>query len=224
MRLRRGRVQAAHRQLSWQARTDAAYRLRAVEYAAQLGTIEATHPGDRDLISGWADDVGGRIADVGCGPGQWTDFLHRGGHDVIGIEPVPEFVQLASAAYPAVDVISGHAHALGLPDHSIGGILAWYSLIHLTPEAIEPALAEFRRVLRPGGSLLIGFFTADAVAAFDHAVSAAWYWPADVLSARLRLAGFDVESTCTRHDPGVRAHGALTARLAAASPAEIADR
>ncbi len=40
------------------------------------------------------------------------------------------------------------------PDARYDGILAWYSLIHLTPGAVGPALAQVRRALRPGGSLL----------------------------------------------------------------------
>ncbi|WP_367888724.1 class I SAM-dependent methyltransferase [Arthrobacter woluwensis] len=39
-----------------------------------------------------------------------------------------------------------------------GGVLAWFSLIHLDPVDVRAVLAEVHRVLAPGGRILIGFF------------------------------------------------------------------
>jgi hypothetical protein len=43
----------------------------------------------------------------------------------------------------------------------LGGIVAWYSLIHVPDDAIVPVLAGFGRALRPGSPLLIGFHAGE---------------------------------------------------------------
>jgi hypothetical protein len=50
---------------------------------------------------------------------------------------------------------------LALADASLTGLVAWYSLIHVPDEEISAVLAHFRRVLRPGGPLLLGFHVGD---------------------------------------------------------------
>ena len=105
----------------------------------------------------------------------------------------------------------GRAEHLDVPDESLGGVLAWYSLIHTPPASLGAILGEFARCLRPGGRLLIGFCEGPELVAFDHAVTTAYYWPIDLLSARIEQAGFVVTDTQARHDPGSRPHGAITA-------------
>jgi hypothetical protein len=62
-------------------------------------------------------------------------------------------------------------------DASLGGILAWFSLIHTDPDQIGAPLTEFARGTRPGGGLLIGIFEGAELAPFDHAVTTAYFWP-----------------------------------------------
>ena len=80
---------------------------------------------------------------------------------------------------------------LGRPDRTVAGILSWYSTIHRPPAELDRVLAEFHRMLVPGGKLVIGFFDSDdGVAAFDHKVITAYRWPVDEFAARLAAAGF----------------------------------
>ncbi len=72
-------------------------------------------------------------------------------------------------------------------------------------------LAEFARVLRPGGGLLLGFFDGPVSEPFGHAIITAYRWPVEALTALVDHAGFAVTSTHTRTDPGARPHGAITA-------------
>ena len=51
--------------------------------------------------------------------------------------------------------------ALDLPDAALGGVLAWYSVIHLPDERLPEAFAEFCRVLAPGGLVLLAFQAGD---------------------------------------------------------------
>lgn len=97
-------------------------------------------------------------------------------------------------------------------DARVGGVLSWYSLVHHEPDAVPIALAEFRRVLVPGGGLLVGCFSGPVLEPFEHAVTTAYRWPVDCLAAVLEAAGFRVDAVHRRTDDGVRPHAALVAR------------
>ncbi|WP_430593738.1 class I SAM-dependent methyltransferase [Isoptericola sp. QY 916] len=202
----------------------AAYAARAQEYRDLFGSMDAVHDDDRALVERWAAGLTGRVVDAGCGPGHWTDFLARRGLDAEGVDLAEPFLERARAEYPAVPFRRASLADLGVPDGSLGGVLAWYSLIHSPPEAVDgtgvdAVLAELARAVAPGGGLLLGFCRGPRVEPFDHAVTTAWFWPVDELAARVERAGFDVVETAERTDPGVRPHGAISARRRAAGPA-----
>ncbi|MFG6503801.1 class I SAM-dependent methyltransferase [Microbacterium sp. P05] len=194
------------------------YAQRAAEYTELLGSMTAMHPSDVQLVTSWAASVDGPLLDAGCGPGHWTAHLAGQGIDARGVDQVPAFIDHARAAYPSVTFTLGSMDALVDPDETYGGVLAWYSVIHHHPSSIGRALAEFARVLRPGGQLLVGFFLGTDVEPFDHAVVTAYRWPADLLAHELTAAGFAVTETHTRtvayERP--RPHGAILAHLRSA--------
>ncbi len=189
-----------------------AYAARAAEYTDLFGRIEAAAEQDRAAVLAWARSLTGRILDVGCGPGQWTNHLVEHGCDVEGIDPVPEFIDEARRRHPGVAYRVGQADELADADTGLGGILAWYSLIHTEPDRLGGILAEFARRIRPGGGLAIGFFEGPRLEAFDHAVITAYCWPIDLLAQRVERAGFVVTELHARGDPGVRRHGMILAR------------
>lgn len=188
-----------------------AYGARSAEYIELFGRIDAAAEADRDAVLAWASGIAGPIIDVGCGPGQWTNFLSEHDHEVEGLDPTPEFVAAAQRRYPDIRFRVGQAEHLDVDGGSLGGILSWYSLIHTDPELIDYALAEFARCLRAGGGLALGFFEGPELLPFDHAVTTAYYWPLELLSERVEACGFTVVDTHTRSDPGVRKHGLITA-------------
>ncbi len=189
-----------------------AYAARAGEYIAALGSVASMHPADARKIAAWGADLSGPVVDAGCGPGHWTAYLRDRGVDVTGVDLVPEFLTSAAARFPHVPFRCASLGDLGVPDAALGGILAWYSLIHLPPERLPAALAEFARCLRPGGRLLLGFFAGRAGEAFDHAVAPAYFWSLPSMRRALLDAGFAVEQMLTRTDPGHRPHASITAR------------
>lgn len=192
-----------------------AYDARAAEYIEIAGSIEQMDAADRALIAEWRDATEGPLLDAGCGPGLWTDFLHDGGRDVLGVDIAEAFLASARSAYPNLTFRSASFRELPVADASLGGILAWYSLIHTSPADVPVVLAEFARALVPGGSLLIGFFDGPAREPFPHAITRAYFWSADALEYLLAAAGFTVAATDHRPrtptEVSKRAHAAITA-------------
>lgn len=188
-----------------------AYSARAGEYVDAVGKIEHATEQDRDALLAWARAADGPILDVGCGPGQWTSFLHHQGIDIEGIDPVESFLADARTRYPDARYRTGRAEDLGVPDGSLGGILAWFSLIHTDPRAIDAPLTELARCLRQGGSLALGFFVGPDHEPFDHAITTAYFWSVDGLGRRVEQAGFTVVETRTGTAPGTRPYGLLIA-------------
>src|SRR5689334_10962872 len=74
---------------------------------------------------------GGPVADVGCGPGRATVLLSRLGLDAFGIDLSPGMLALARQAYPQLRFDEGEMRRLELPDGALGGLLAYYSIIHI---------------------------------------------------------------------------------------------
>lgn len=186
-------------------------------YIELFGTLGHVHPDDLDFIARHLSSRPGTTLDLGCGPGHLTDYLRSLGVDATGIDVVPEFIAHAEAAHPHGRYRLGSMNRLDAGDRSVTGILAWYSLIHLPPQDLDGVLAEFRRVMMPNGTLVIGFFDADEVGAFDHKVATAYRWPVDHLSARLARAGFtEIEH---RRRPGDGTHRPLAAIAAARTSA-----
>ncbi|WP_232084776.1 class I SAM-dependent methyltransferase [Arthrobacter sp. SO5] len=193
-----------------------AYSCRAAEYVERFASMGAAHPSDRQLVATWADGIEGAVLDAGCGPGHWTNFLNEAGIPALGVDLVPEFIEHARVAYPGIPFRTGSLDALDVSTGTIGGVLAWYSLIHHEPATIRASLLEFHRVLSPGGALLIGFFDCAVVEKFDHAVVPAYRWPVSHLCGQLVAAGFDVVETHTRTTARQSSHGAILARRGSA--------
>jgi len=100
------------------------------------------------------EHAAGEVLEIGAGTGRNLP-LYRTATRVVALEPGPGMraraTQAALAALMAVEVVDGRAEALPYPDASFDTVVA--SLVLCTvPDPIR-ALAEVRRVLRPGGTL-----------------------------------------------------------------------
>lgn len=192
-----------------------AYAGRAQDYIAAFGAVESQHPQDVERLLAWAQRIDGPVLDVGCGPGVLTGHLAEAGVDAAGIDLVPAFIEHARRSHPTVAFRVGSMADLEVADGSLGGVLAWYSLIHLGPEQLAPVLTGFHRTLRAGGGLAIGFFASETLELFAHTVVDAYRWPPDLMSATLRDAGFAEQARWTRSGTGGhRPHAALLATRA----------
>jgi SAM-dependent methyltransferase len=104
---------------------------------------------------------GGPVADVGCGPGHVTAYLHDLGVDAFGIDLSPVMVDVARRDHPHLRFDVGSMTDLDLADASVAGLLAFWSLIHIPDDAVPTVFRHFQRALRPGGPLLLGFHVGD---------------------------------------------------------------
>lgn len=129
----------------------------AAEYAAHyLGEL-AYKPLDRALLDCFAEQVRGRgpVGDIGCGPGQVTRYLHERGLPVVGIDLSPEMVAQARQHHPGLTFRQGTMLDLDVEDGAWAGLVSLYSIIHLEHDLVPRAIAEFYRVLQPGGLVLL---------------------------------------------------------------------
>ncbi|MFD7450547.1 class I SAM-dependent methyltransferase [Kitasatospora sp. NPDC059827] len=187
--------------LSYLSTTADAYDALAERYADHVKDGLARLPLDRSFVAAFADLVrenvanasgsAPMVADLGCGPGYLTAALREWGLDAFGVDLSPALVAIARRTYPHLRFEVGSMDALRAGDGELDGVVSWYSLIHTPPRQLPSYLAEFRRVLAPGGYALLGFFESedDPVTAFDHKVTTAYRWPVDHLAALAHDAG-----------------------------------
>ncbi|MCH6160392.1 class I SAM-dependent DNA methyltransferase [Streptomyces marispadix] len=141
------------------------YDAVAADYAERFHDELAAKPLDRSMLAAFAELVlaagGGRVADLGCGPGRVTAHLRELGLSVYGVDLSPRMVELARETNPDLRFDEGTMTALDQADRSLAGILAWHSVIHTPDEQLPQVFEEFERVLVPGGHLLISFQVGD---------------------------------------------------------------
>ena len=179
-------------------KTRAAYDVVAADYAEYVRPAMAELTWDRAVLGGFAEVVRGPVADLGCGPGRVAGHLAGLGVDVRGIDLSPRMVEVARAEYPELSFTVGSILELDLPDGGLGGVVAWYSLVHTPRELLPVAFAEFARVLRPGGHLLIAFKVGvektekrNLTHGYGHDIDLDVYWhPVPEMVERLGAAGF----------------------------------
>jgi SAM-dependent methyltransferase len=149
----------------WLADTRTSYDIVAVSYADQLRDALAEEPYLRAILALFADLIRaagpGPVADVGCGPGHVTAHLHKLGIDAFGIDLSPGMIDVARRDHPDLRFEVGSMTDLDLADDSVAGLIAFWSLIHIPDDAVPTVFGHFRRALRPGGPLLLGFHVGD---------------------------------------------------------------
>ncbi len=145
---------------------------------------------------------GGQLLDVGCGAGHFLDEMRGArGWQVRGVEPSAGAAQAAQDR--GLDVYPGDLAAAGFPDGAFDAVTLWDVVEHLhDPQAV---LSEVRRILRPGGALVLRTPSVDSL---DARVFGSYWAGLDsprhiaVFSCRtlarlLAAAGFRLDSLAT---------------------------
>jgi SAM-dependent methyltransferase/SOS-response transcriptional repressor LexA len=138
--------------------TSVYYSQNASRLAEQYATV--VHTLEDSLTSVFARSH--KVLDVGCGTGRDLSFLLGNGKDAYGVDPSSEMLVAAHQTIAARGFSSeGRLFVGSLPDLSqfpeseFDGVLCSAVLMHLPEEELFDAVYALRRVLRPGGTLLV---------------------------------------------------------------------
>jgi SAM-dependent methyltransferase len=134
------------------------------------------------------------VLDAGCGSGGTTAWLGRWGR-VTGIDLMPEAIALARRR-GLKRLARASIQALPFVSERFDLVTCFDVLYHLKVDDDLAAVREFRRVLRPGGMVLIRVAAHERLrGAHDEAVHTRHRYRRGELAAKLRAAGFVVEHT-----------------------------
>ncbi|MFI7350596.1 class I SAM-dependent DNA methyltransferase [Streptomyces sp. NPDC049936] len=181
------------------------YDAIAEDYHARFRSVLADAPLDRALMAAFAELVGpdGEVADLGCGPGRVTAHLASLGLRVFGLDLSASMLAIARRENPGLRFEQGSMLELDLPDGALAGAVSWYSSIHTPAERLPDLFGEIRRVLAPGGHLLLGFQVGDEPSLLDrpfgHPVALEFERRRpEAMAGLLERAGFTVLSQTVR--------------------------
>ncbi|MBH02659.1 MAG: SAM-dependent methyltransferase [Xanthomonadales bacterium] len=145
----------------------------------------------------------GQVLEIGIGSGLNLPFYGPHVRGIHGLEPSPQLVRLAERAAGRsnrpVSLIEGSAEAIPFDDKSLDTIVTTWTLCSI-PHA-DRALAQMRRVLKPGGRLLFvehGLGPEEAVRKWQHRLTPVWSKVSGgchlnrPIQALIEHAGFDV--------------------------------
>ncbi|MFJ5996616.1 class I SAM-dependent DNA methyltransferase [Streptomyces sp. NPDC092370] len=215
--------------------TQSSYDAIAEAYTAEHPDSLAGKPLEQALLAAFVDLArasGGverpPVADIGSGPGYVTARLHEAGLPVFGVDASPRMVALARKAHPELRFHVGSMTALDLPDETLGGIVALYSIIHVPDDHLPSVFAGFHRVLLPGAPVLLGFQSGGEdghqrlTERFGQEISLDYYWRTpDTVAGHLTRAGLHLYARVLREpEPGEKMPRAF---LLARKPVETGE-
>jgi ubiquinone/menaquinone biosynthesis C-methylase UbiE len=193
------------------AETVATYDRIAGRFADQWWSTRLAGPMSRFARS---LPAGGRVLDLGCGPGRDTAWLAEQGFTSIGLDASAGMLDEARTRVGTGDASAGggtsflRGDLVALPFASATADGAWVcaSLLHLDPAATLGALTEVRRVLRPGGALFAGVQQGEGDTIKRSASGNRFftYWSPVDFAAAVSVAGFEVETVSSDRAGDVR--------------------
>jgi ubiquinone/menaquinone biosynthesis C-methylase UbiE len=210
--------------------TQGSYDRVAYEYTTRIFDELAHKPFDRHLLNWFAERVQGLgpVCDMGCGPGHVARYLHSRNVSICGMDLAPAMIAQAQHRCPEIGFTQGDMRALDVADGTWGGIVAFYSLIHIPRDEVAQVVREFKRVLQPGGALLLAFHIGQSVLHVDDLwgytvhLDFVFFQPHEMVEY-LTAAGFEIEATIERA-PYVQAeYPSRRAYICAGKPIEHAS-
>ena len=122
-------------------------------YNAEFFEYDVNSPFIDEFLKGISNQ--GKILDAGCASGRDVLYMGNKGYDVIGIDLSDNFLDLAKKQVPNGKFFKMNACQLEFSNQEFDGILDAYVFMHFSKSLKEIALAEYGRVLKRGGKLLL---------------------------------------------------------------------
>jgi SAM-dependent methyltransferase len=150
--------------------TRATYDRVARRYADEIATELDHKPFDRAFLDRFAEAVRdlGPVVELGCGPAHVAAYLAERGVSISGLDFSPQMVAEARRLFPELDVIVGDMLDLPFADATLGGVIAFYSIIHFDDGQLKRAFTEMARALKPGGLAALAFHIGDEIVHRDE--------------------------------------------------------
>lgn len=135
----------------------------AVEYSREYAGEHDKKPMDQEMLGRFAREVGGRgpVWDLGCGPGETTQYLYKLGVQASGLDLSEGILEQANTNKPGIHFRQGNILDLDFENGSVAGVTAFYAIVHFTKDQVAKAFEEIFRVLRPGGICLLTYHVGD---------------------------------------------------------------
>lgn len=167
----------------------------APTYAAQRSASDDEETALASFLSALGSSP--RVLDAGCGQGDPVLGRLAAAGSAVGLDFSRSQLALAADRVPAAPTVHGEIGHLPFRKATFDGVTAFHSLIHVPNERDEAVLAEFARVLRPGGRLLLTEGVGEWVGSnpdwLDSGVGMEWEIAGvETRRRQLRAAGFTV--------------------------------
>jgi ubiquinone/menaquinone biosynthesis C-methylase UbiE len=148
-----------------------------------------------------------KVLDAGCGAGIPISQMLSERFDVTGMDFSEAQIKLAKKNVPKAKFICQDMTKLDFPEDTFDGICSYYAIIHIPREEHQPMLANFYRMLKPGGFALLCLGAEHLVDDIDeNYLGTRMYWShydIDTYLKMLRDCGFSaiwskrvVDETC----------------------------
>lgn len=140
-------------------KVESVYDSVAKEYAETFSDEHENKPRDQEILQRFSREIGDRRPawDLGCGPGQTAAYLKNLGIEISGLDLSERTLEQARTRHPGIHFQKGDLLRLDFEEDSIAGTVAFYAIVHFSPEQVGIAFREVFRVLKPGGLFLVTF-------------------------------------------------------------------
>ncbi|GAP96673.1 class I SAM-dependent methyltransferase [Leptolyngbya sp. NIES-2104] len=191
-----------------QTELQTSYDRVAAEYAKQFYDELDRKPFDCKMLDWFIEKVNGvgTICDLGCGSGHIANYLQHRGLEVCGIDLSSGMLEQAQQLNPNITFQQGDMLSLNdVADSFFGGIVAFYSIIHIPRSLVADALQEMKRVLHSKGVLLLTFHIGQQTNHLEEWLGESvfldfHFFETAEMKDYLRTAGFELEEAIGR-DP-----------------------
>jgi SAM-dependent methyltransferase len=126
------------------------YRLWSATYDGPNSAFDVDEPLVADIVDALPAGV---AVDAACGTGRISALLALRGHRVIGVDSSPDMLERARSNVPGGEFREGELQRLPVADGAADLVVCALALAHVAD--LRPVFAEFARVLRPGGHLVV---------------------------------------------------------------------